>query len=174
MNMRDLIPWTRSQDSLPDLFRDDRTSPFLTLHREMNRLLDEAVRGFASLPSSLTGRRSDFVNPAWPKLEVAETDKQITVSAEIPGMEEKDVELLFDDGNLIVRGEMKSETEDKERQFSERFYGRFERRIPVGMDIEESKIEASFKNGVLKVTLPKTERAQTKAKRIAINTPTKH
>jgi HSP20 family protein len=174
MNMRDLIPWTRSQDSLPDLFRDDRTSPFLTLHREMNRLLDEAVRGFASLPSSLSGRRSDFVNPAWPKREVAETDKQMTVSAEIPGMEEKDVELLFDDGNLIVRGEMKSETEDKERQFSERFYGRFERRIPVGMDIEESKIEASFKNGVLKVTLPKTERAQTKAKRIAINTPTKH
>jgi HSP20 family protein len=94
MNMRDLIPWTRSQDSLPDLFRDERTSPFLTLHREMNRLLDEAVRGFASLPSSLTGRRSDFVNPAWPKLEVAETDKQITVSAEIPGMEEKDIELF--------------------------------------------------------------------------------
>ena len=174
MNMRDLIPWTRSQDSLPDLFRDHRTSPFLTLHREMNRLLDEAFRGFASLPSSLTGRWSDFVSPSWPKLEVAETDKQITVSAEIPGMEEKDVELLFDDGNLIVRGEMKSETEDKERQFSERFYGGFERRIPVGMDIEDSKIEASFKNGVLKVTLPKTERAQTKAKWIAINTPTKH
>jgi len=114
------------------------------------------------------------VNPAWPKLEVTETDKQITVSAEIPGMEEKDVELLMDDGNLIVRGEMKSETEDKERQFSERFYGRFERRIPVGMDIEENKIEASFKNGVLKVILPKTERAQSKAKRIAINAPTKH
>src|SRR3984893_14076699 len=174
MNMRDLIPWTRSQDSLPDLFRDDRTSPFLTLHREMNRLLDEAVRGFASLPSSLSGRRSDFVNPAWPKLEVAETDKQMTVSAEIPGMEEKDVELLFDDGNLIVRGEMKSETEDKERQISERFYGRFERQIPVGMDIDENKVEASFKNGILKIVLPKTERAQSKAKRIAINGPTKH
>jgi HSP20 family protein len=174
MNMRDLIPWTRSQDTLPDLFRDDRTSPFLTLHREMNRLLDEAFRGFAVSPFPHAGRRSDFVNSAWPKLEVAETDKQITVSAEIPGMEEKDVELLFDDGNLIVRGEMKSEMEDKERQFSERFYGQFERRIPVGMDIEESKIEASFKNGVLKVTLPKTAPAQTKAKRIAINTPTKH
>src|SRR3984893_6463299 len=174
MNMRDLIPWTRSQDSLPDLFRDDRTSPFLTLHREMNRLLDEAVRGFASLPSSLTGRRSDFVNPAWPKLEVAETDKQITVSAEVPGMEEKDIELVFSDGNLILRGETKSETEDKERHFSERFYGRFERRIPVGMDIEEDKIEASFKNGVLKIILPKSERAQTKVKRIAINATTKH
>ena len=116
----------------------------------------------------------DFVNPAWPKLEVAETEKQITVSAEIPGMEEKDVELLLNDGNLILRGEMKSETEDKERQFSERFYGRFERQIPVGMDIDENKIEASFKNGILKVVLPKTERAQMKAKRIAINNPTKH
>ena len=85
-----------------------------------------------------------------------------------------DVELLLNDGNLILRGEMKSETEDKERQFSERFYGRFERQIPVGMDIDENKIEASFKNGILKVVLPKTERAQTKAKRIAINGPTKH
>ncbi len=172
MSIRDLIPWTRSQDLVPELFREERSSPFLTLHREMNRLLEEAFRGFALSP--LAGQRAGFVNPTWPKLEVAETDKQITVSAEIPGMEEKDVELLMDDGNLIVRGEMKSETEDKERQFSERFYGRFERRIPVGMDIEENKIEASFKNGVLKVILPKTERAQSKAKRIAINAPTKH
>ncbi len=89
-------------------------------------------------------------------------------------MEEKDVELLLNDGNIILRGEMKPETEDKERQFSERFYGRFERQIPVGTDIDENKIEASFKNGVLKVVLPMTERAQTKAKRIAINSPTKH
>src|SRR3984893_8986693 len=137
MNMRDLIPWTRGQDPLPEFFRDERSSPFFTLHREMNRLLEEAFRGFAS--TSLAGRRTDFVSPAWPKLEVAETEKQITVSAEIPGMEEKDVELLLNDGNLILRGEMKSETEDKERQFSERFYGRFERQIPVGMDIDENR-----------------------------------
>lgn len=172
MTLRDLIPWTRSQDLAPEFFRDERSSPFYTLHREMNRLLEEAFRGFTS--PTFAGRRTDFVNPAWPKIEVTETDKHITVFAEIPGMEEKDVGLTLDDGTLIVRGEMKSETEDKDRQFSERFYGRFERRIPVGMDIEEDKIEASFKNGVLKVTLPKTERAQTKAKRIAINAPTKH
>jgi HSP20 family protein len=171
MNMRDLIPWTRNHDHLSEFFRDERSSPFVTLHREMNRLLEEAFRGFAF--SSLAGHRTDFVNPAWPKLEVAETEKQIAVSAEIPGMEEKDVEVLLNDGSLIIRGEMKSETEDKERQFSERFYGRFERQIPVGLDIDESKVEALFKNGILKVILPKTERAQTKAKRIAIN-PTKH
>jgi HSP20 family protein len=125
MTIRDLIPWTRSQDLVPELFRDERSSPFLTLHREMNRLLDEAFRGFQMSP--FAGQRTDFVNPAWPKLEVAETDKKITVSAEIPGMEEKDIEVVFSAGNLILRGETKSETEDKERHFSERFYGRFER-----------------------------------------------
>ncbi|RVA73907.1 Hsp20/alpha crystallin family protein, partial [Mesorhizobium sp. M7A.F.Ca.US.006.04.2.1] len=60
-------------------------------------------------------------------------------------------------------------TEDKDRQFSERFYGRFERLIPLGYEVEEDKVNAAFKNGVLTVTLPKTERAQAKAKRIAIN-----
>ena len=72
MNMRDLIPWTRSQDLLPEYFRDERSSPFLTLHREMNRLLEEAFRGFAS--TSLAARRTEFVNPAWPKLEVQADD----------------------------------------------------------------------------------------------------
>jgi HSP20 family protein len=171
MALRDLIPWSRSREFMPDLWRDEGMNPFLTLHREMNRLMDEAFRGFSSLP--FTTPRTDFVSTMWPKVEVAETDKQITVSAEIPGMEEKDVEVLLKDGYLVVRGEAKSETEDKERQWSERFYGRFERQIPVGMDIDEDKVEASFKNGVLTVICPKTERAQT-AKRIAINAPTKH
>jgi hypothetical protein len=79
-------------------------------------------------------------------------------------MDEKDVELLLNGGNLVIRGEMKSETEDKERQFSERFYGRFERQIQVGADIEEDKVEAWFNSGVLKVTLPKTGRARTQSK----------
>ena len=63
----------------------------------------------------------------------------------------------------------KAEVEDKERQFSERFYGRFERRIPLGYEIEEDKVNAAFKNGVLTVTLPKSAKAQAKAKRIVIN-----
>ncbi|TIM19556.1 MAG: Hsp20/alpha crystallin family protein, partial [Mesorhizobium sp.] len=72
-------------------------------------------------------------------------------------------------GALKLKGEKRSETEDKDRQFSERFYGRFERLIPLGYEVEEDKVNAAFKNGVLTVTLPKTERAQAKAKRIAIN-----
>lgn len=90
------------------------------------------------------------------------------MTAEVPGMEEKDIEVLLDDGVLTLRGEKRSETEDKNRQFSERYYGRFERRIPIGYEIEEDKIDARFKNGVLSVTLPKTAKAQSQAKRIAI------
>lgn len=172
MNMRDLIPWTRGSDQVPDFYRDERSSPFFTLQREMNRLFEDAFRGF-DMPT-LLGRRQGLTNMGWPRIEVNETDKEIVVSAEIPGLEEKDVELLLSDGNLIIRGEKKSEVEDKDRQFSEHFYGRFERQIPLGPDVDEDKVEASFKNGILKVTLPKTERARAKAKRIAINEPTKH
>ena len=110
----------------------------------------------------------------WPQIEVNETDAQIQVSAELPGLDEKDIDLLISDGALIIRGEKKAEVEDKNRQFSERFYGRFERQIPLGVEIEEDKVEASFKNGVLTVTLPKSARALTKMKHIEINGPTKH
>jgi HSP20 family protein len=99
---------------------------------------------------------------------VTETDKQVKVTAEIPGLEEKDVEVLLQDNVLTLKGEKRSEIDDKDRQFSERYYGRFERRIPVGPDIETDKVEASFKNGILTVTLPKTTTAQSNVKRIAI------
>lgn len=69
---------------------------------------------------------------------------------------------------LTLKGEKRSEVEDKEKQFSERFYGRFERRIPLGLEVEEDKIEARFKNGVLNVVLPKSPKAQSQVKRIAI------
>ena len=172
MNIRDLVPWTRSLDQTPDFYRDEGLTSISTLHREMNRLFEDVLRGFDA--PALFGRRPALAAMNWPRLEVHETDKEIVVSAEIPGLDEKDVELLINEGRLIVRGEKKSETEDKDRQFSERFYGRFERQIPLGVEIDEDKVEASFKNGVLKVILPKSAPAQSKMKRIAINEPTKH
>ena len=90
------------------------------------------------------------------------------MSAEVPGLEEKDIEVLLDDGVLTLKGEKRSETEDRDSQFSERYYGRFERRIPVGFELKEDEVDARFKNGVLTVTLPKTEKAQSQVKRIAI------
>jgi HSP20 family protein len=104
----------------------------------------------------------------WPSIEVNETDKDIKVTAELPGLDDKDVEVELANGVLSIKGEKKTETEDKDRRFSERYYGRFERRIPID-DVNEDKISAAFKNGVLTVTMPKLTEAQSKVKRIAIN-----
>ena len=104
----------------------------------------------------------------WPSVELNETDKEVKVIAELPGIEQKDVEVELADGVLMISGEKKSETEDKERRFSERYYGRFERRIPVD-DVDQDNVAASFKDGVLTVTLPKLPTAERKVKRIAIN-----
>ncbi|TIP77390.1 MAG: Hsp20/alpha crystallin family protein, partial [Mesorhizobium sp.] len=83
---------------------------------------------------------------SWPSVEISDGEKEIRVTAEIPGMDEKDIEVMLDDGVLTLRGEKRSETEDKGRQFSERFYGRFERRIPLGYEVEEDKVNAAFHN----------------------------
>lgn len=159
MPLRDLIPGNnRSRDLSP---HRSEANPFLALHREMNRLFDDAFRTF-----DLTPFGSQAIG--WPNLEVKETEKEVNVIAELPGLEEKDINVELRDGLLTISGEKKSETEDKERRFSERYYGRFERSVPVD-DVDQDKVEASFKNGVLTVTLPKLPTAQHKVKRIAIN-----
>jgi HSP20 family protein len=167
MNMRDLIPWGRTAQS-PTRYREE-ADPFMTLHREMNRLFDDVFRGFEAGPLGGLGRTATWPGGSWPSVEVSETDKDVRVSAELPGLEEKDVEVLLGDGVLTIRGEKRSEVEDKGHAFSERVYGRFERRIPLAWDVEEDKIQASFKNGVLTVALPKSAQAEAKTRRIAIN-----
>ena len=170
MNMRDLIPWSRNE-AAPSRYREE-TDPFTTLHREMNRLFDDVFRGFeGGVPFSNFGRTA-----GWPSLEVTETDDTVRIMAELPGMDEKDVEVLMQDGALTIRGEKKSETEDKARSFSERTYGRFERRIPLPWEVENDKVEATFRNGVLTVSLPKSPKAAEQVKRITINNndATKH
>ncbi|MDG2570976.1 Hsp20/alpha crystallin family protein, partial [Vibrio parahaemolyticus] len=82
--------------------------PFLSLHREMNRLFDDVMRGFDMAPLGGTNRPV-----GWPQVEVVETDKEVRVSAELPGLEDKDVEVLMQDGVLTIRGERKSEVDDK-------------------------------------------------------------
>ena len=168
MSVRDLIPWARDNGNrTPTLFREgsDR-DPFLSLHREVNRLFDDVFRGFDSRLPSL-GRFSSF-GGNWPSVEISDQEKELRVTAEVPGLEEKDIEVMLDDGVLTLKGEKRSETEDKDRQFSERFYGSFERRIPLGYEVEDDKVDARFNNGVLTVTLPKTAKAQSQARRIEI------
>ncbi|MGK6314637.1 Hsp20/alpha crystallin family protein [Neorhizobium sp. DT-125] len=164
MNVRDLIPGGRNQT--PTVYRDDNRDPFLSLHREVNRLFDDVFRSFDNRLPAFGSFPS--LNAGWPTVEISETDKEIKVTAEVPGMEEKDIEVLLDDGVLTLKGEKRSETEDQEKQFSERFYGRFERRIPLDYEVEDDNVDARFKNGVLTVVLPKSEKAQSQVKRIAI------
>ena len=166
MSVRDLIPWNRGSNQAPTIFRGDEMDPFLSLHRNVNRLFDEVFRGFDT--PSVFGRMMPR-GGGWPSVEFSESDKEMRLTAEMPGLQEDDIEVLLEDGVLTLRGEKKSETEDKDRQFSERYYGRFERRLALGGEVEEDKVAATFKNGVLTVTLPKTEKAQANAKRIAIN-----
>lgn len=169
MNMRDLIPnhlipWGRPNPRAPAYYREVEQHPVLALHREMNRLFDDVFRAFDAPFGGMSSWHS-----AWPKVEISETDKELRILAEVPGMDEKDIDLLLEDGMLILRGEKKEDFEDKGRQFSERFYGRFERRLPLPYEVQEDKAEADFKNGLLTVTLPKSAKAQPKGKRIAIN-----
>jgi HSP20 family protein len=163
MSVRDLVPWGRSNNRAPEPYREDDRSPFLSLHREMNRLFDDFFRDFDVRLPMMAGS-----NGSWPHIDMSETDKQLTVTAELPGMQEKDVELLLEDGMLTLRGEKRSENEDKDRQLSERYWGRFERRIPLDAAVQAEKADARFKNGVLTVTLPKDPTAQSKTRRIAI------
>jgi HSP20 family protein len=159
MALRNLIPWNNGSRDVS--VSHNEGNPYLALHREINRLFDDAFRSFDIAP---------FGGQAmgWPSVEVSETDKEVKVVAEVPGLDEKDVNVELAEGVLTISGEKKSETEDKERRFSERYYGRFERSIPIA-DVDQDKVAASFKNGVLTVTLPKSPAAQQKVKRIAIN-----
>jgi HSP20 family protein len=127
----------------------------------MNRLFDDAFHSFGVAPLG--------VGAGWPSVEVSETDKSLKVTAELPGMDEKDIELRIENNTLMVKGEKHTETQDKDRHYSERFYGRFERRLVLPAEIDEERVEATFKNGVLTVTLPKTDRAREGTKRIPIS-----
>ncbi|MBC4018827.1 Hsp20/alpha crystallin family protein [Siccirubricoccus deserti] len=158
MNMHDVVPWARSGSRMSPAFRSEAAGPFAALRQEMDRLFDETLRGFG-MP----------VSPGWPNVEVTETDKEIRATFEVPGVDEKDIQVLIEDGDLVVRGEKRSETEDKQRRISERMYGRFERRIPLGQEVEEEGVRAEFRNGLLTVTLPRSERAAQRTRRIPVS-----
>lgn len=161
MGFRDLIPWSKGQEVMQ---RREEPNPFLTLHREMNRLFDDMFSGFGLAPRGPALMEGRF---SWPRLELAETDTALKVTAELPGMEEKDVTVELANGMLSIRGEKQGESGDG-KLFSERYYGSFERQIPLD-GVQEDKVEANFRNGVLTVTLPKSEEARQNVRRIAIN-----
>lgn len=164
LNMRELMPWSRGRE--PATARRFE-HPLMAFQKEVDRLFDEFWRA-VDLPSALRGERIDMMSP--PRIDASETETEIAVRAELPGMEEKDVELTLTDNMLTIKGEKKLTKEEKERGYSyaECSYGSFERRIPLEVEVDADRVAASFKNGVLSVTLAKSPQAQKHVRRIPI------
>lgn len=146
--------------------------PFESLRKEVDRLFEDFGGGFWDRPFRSLARLEQNLakEMAAPAVDVSETDKAYEITAELPGMDEKNVEVNLADGGLIIKGEKKEEKEETKKDYyvCERRYGSFERYFGLPDGVDASKIEATFKNGVLKVTLPKTAEAQKPAKKIEV------
>jgi HSP20 family protein len=159
MAITELFPWSRARQAAT---QSSIGHPFLTLQRDMNRLFDNLWR---DIETPVETESRSFLRPV---IELVDKEDMFVLTAELPGLDPKDVEVRIDEGALLITGEKKCESEDKDRQFSERFYGRFERRIPLSQAIEPDKVTAGFAKGVLKVTMPKAPAVSEKAKVIPV------
>ena len=139
--------------------------PFFGIQRRMNRLFDE----FFNEPFGLAPMR-EFGQNFMPRVDVYEDEKEMRVTAELPGMDEKDIDITLDREVLTIRGEKSSETKEENGQYHriERSYGSFERQIPLSMEVDANKVDAEFKKGVLTITLPKPVEATSRVKKIAV------
>jgi HSP20 family protein len=170
MASRSLMPFSRN---MPMSRWGEDTDPFLQMRREMNRLFDDAFGGFG-LPNVLGSALRQM--PAAPKIDVSETDNEIQVSAELPGIDQNNVEVLLEDDRLIIRGEKKEEREedDKDRNYHvrERVQGAFSRTLPLPFAPDPNQVKAEFKNGVMTITIPKPQEVKQKQHRIDVQKDT--
>ena len=152
MATRELSPWRGNQVGWA-------FEPFSSFRQEMDRLFDDF---FA--PARTTGNGGSTLRPS---IEMAEDDKAYHVTAELPGLDMKDISLDMRENTLAISGEKKSEKKEG-THYTERTYGRFERVIGLPQEVDADKVSASFRNGVLTIDLPKNPRAQDKARKIEI------
>ncbi len=142
--------------------------PLFSLQREMNRMFDTFMRGTELWPFA---EKELDLEPFHPETDVIETDTEYRIKAELPGMDEKDVHVSVAQNTLTIKGEKKEETEDKGKNYYqlERHWGSFYRSVPLAVGIDAAKADASFKKGVLTVTLPKSAEAKKAEKEIPIH-----
>jgi HSP20 family protein len=145
------------------------SDPFGALRSEMDRLFDTFMGGLPTFPSMFapTGARGFALTP---NLDVKETDKEVLVEAELPGLEDKDISLMIQNGVLTIQGEKRLEYDEEKENYHvmERRYGSFQRSLRIPDTVDEGKVEARFENGVLKVTLPKRAEVAREQRRIEI------
>jgi HSP20 family protein len=136
------------------------SDPLSALRAEVDSLFDNFIGGLPAF-SGMFGTSAGRSFPLTPHMDVRETDKEIVVEAELPGIDEKDLSLAIQDGVLTIRGEKKHEQDEEKENYRvmERRYGSFQRSVRLPDTVDEGKVEASFNNGVLKVSLPKRPEA---------------
>ncbi len=148
-------------------------SPITHFHHEIDRVFDNYLRSFG-FPSIDFGRGfAPMAQRDWlkPTLDVAASDKEYTITVELPGVDERDIQLELLDDTLKIKGEKKSEKEEKNKNYyrMERSYGSFQRVLSLPEDAEQQGIGAFHKKGILTITIPRKARAATKSQRISIN-----
>lgn len=166
MNLNQLVPWNWGKNG--ESLREGSGNPFGELQKEMNRLFDNFSENMFSLSPAKWSMPE--ISATYPKMDVSETDKEFKISAELPGMDEKDIDVSVSNEVLTIKGEKKAEKEEKKPNYyrMERSYGTFQRSIPLPTEVEKDQVQASFKKGVLSIVLPKSEKAVKENKKIEI------
>ena len=165
MPKRNLLPWRKEESNVP--VKQSEYDPFLTLQHDMNRMFDDFFnRSFGLHPIGFDQGWEQFQ----PRIDVIDDEKKIKVTAELPGLEEKEIKLTLTQNTLQISGEKKVESEDKGQNYyrMERSYGTFRRSISLPCEVDADNIKATFKKGILIVVLPKIIEAG-QCKRITIN-----
>jgi HSP20 family protein len=159
-----LLPLKRRTDKIAA--RREYENPVLAIQDEMNRMFDR----FFTDPFDLAPFEQGTLREFSPRIDVSETEKEVRVVAELPGLDEKDIQLELEQDALLISGEKKSESEDKGKNYHrvERSFGSFTRIVPLPAAVEADKVNAEFKKGVLTVTLPKPVSAIKTSHKIAI------
>ena len=164
MKITDIIPWRRTGRELATPAAP--TDAIGALQQDIDRAFDQFWQ-MVPYPFGAMGRlaQTDSV-----RVDVDDADNQITVTAELPGMSEADIDVSIDEGRLTIRGEKKSDRQAEENGalVRERTYGAIERTVPLPGHIDPNAAIASFSNGVLKIAIPKSADAQGKTKRIPV------
>jgi len=147
--------------------------PFEALRKEVDRLFEDFGDDFWRRPfRPLAGLERGWAKKlaSIPPVDIAETEKAYEITAELPGIDQKNVEVNLANGGITIKGEKSEESEERKKDYyvSERRYGSFERYFDLPDGVDTDKIDATFKNGVLKVTMPKTAEAQKAAKKIEV------
>ena len=152
---------------IPELWGKQKLVPFSDLREAMDRLFEDWSEGFElELPRTLREGNGLVA----PRVDVSETDKEIRISADLPGMDEKDIHINITKDRLSLKGEKKEEKEEKGKNFyrKERSYGSFHREITLPCEVQGEKATAIFKKGVLNITVPKSPEAQKETREIPI------